>query len=134
MCLQPDFSAALLKGAHDVLREARVQQALAGMVQTQQEIQTKWDAAAPALGLAATAWQAPDLLMQGLEDRARHEATLKAALEQAESAQQALVKARESEAAHAAQLQAADAQLALLQQIHDQAAQRGFNRGCQLRD
>ncbi|WP_265583797.1 SbcC/MukB-like Walker B domain-containing protein [Chitinimonas koreensis] len=103
---------------------AQYQQALTGLVQTQQEIQTKWDSAAPALGLAATAWHAPDLLAQGLEDRARQEATLKANLEQAETAQQALMKARESEAAHAAQRQAADAQLALLQQTHDQAAQR----------
>ncbi|XZG69074.1 AAA family ATPase [Chitinibacteraceae bacterium HSL-7] len=105
-------------------RLAQYQQALTGLVQTQQEFQTKWDAAAPALGLAATAWQAPDFLTQGLEDRARQEAALKANLEHAETAQQALVKARESEAAHAAQRQAADAQLALLQQTHDQAAQR----------
>ncbi|WP_028455837.1 AAA family ATPase [Chitinilyticum litopenaei] len=105
-------------------RLAQYQQALTGLVQTQQEFQTKWDAAAPALGLAATAWQTPDLLTQGLEDKARQEAALKANLEQTETAQQALVKARESEAAHAAQRQAADAQLALLQQTYDQAAQR----------
>ncbi len=105
-------------------RLAQDRQTLAGQLRTQQELQAGWDAVAPALGLAASAWQEPDVLRQGLDDRVRQEATLKAALVQAETAQQALVSARESEAAHAAQRQAADAQGALLQQSHDLAAQR----------
>ncbi|QLG87984.1 AAA family ATPase (plasmid) [Chitinibacter bivalviorum] len=103
---------------------AQYQQVLAGLVHTQQEIQVKWDASAPALEIAATAWQDPELLTQGLENSAQQEAELRAALEHTETAQQALIKARENKAAHDAQLQAADTQLALLQQTYDQAVQR----------
>ncbi|WP_028450799.1 AAA family ATPase [Chitinibacter tainanensis] len=100
------------------------QQVLAGLIHTQQEIQAKWDASATALGLASTTWQNPELLTQELENMARQEAELRAALERTETAQQALIKARENKAAHDAQLQAVDTQLALLQQSYDQAVQR----------
>ncbi len=100
------------------------QKALESLAQAQQETQTKWDAQASVLGLGVIAWQEPDLLTQGLEDKVRQEAALKTALEQVETVQQTLVSARESEAALAAQLQAADTQLALMLQAHDQAAQR----------